>query len=84
MRPKNRHLFEVVQALIFITNMFKTFWRDIVLTTTYLIDRIPSDILYFQTSLQKFQDFFLVSHWHPSKYLGVLPLFIFTLLIDPN
>lgn len=48
---KNRHLLEVIQALMFTTNMLKTFWRDVILTTTYLINRMSIRILFFETTL---------------------------------
>lgn len=50
---KNRHL-EVARALMFTTNMPKLFWGDVILTVTYLINRMPSRTLSFDSPLQKF------------------------------
>jgi hypothetical protein len=39
---KNRHLLEVTRTLLFQNNVPKFYWSDVVLTTTYLINRLPS------------------------------------------
>ncbi|KAI5328264.1 hypothetical protein L3X38_027661 [Prunus dulcis] len=49
---KNRHLLEVVRASLFGANMPRSFWGEAILSATYLINRIPSSILNFQTPLQ--------------------------------
>ena len=51
---KNRHLLEVARALMFSTNVPKHFWGDAVLTACYLINRLPSKILNYQTPLSYF------------------------------
>ena len=52
---KNRHLLEVTRALLFSNNVPKIFWGDALLTTVFLINRIPSKPLQFETLLQKFR-----------------------------
>ena len=50
-KRKNRHLLETAQSLIFTTNVPKQFWRDAILAATYLISRLPSQVLNYQTRL---------------------------------
>lgn len=63
---KNRHLLEVARALMFTTNMPKLFWGDAILTSTYLINRMPSRILSYKTPLQTLQNWFPTSRIHSS------------------
>ena len=48
---KNRHLLEVARAIMFTMNVPKYLWGDAILTATYLINRLPSRILNFQSPL---------------------------------
>lgn len=45
---KNRHLLETTRALLFHMKVPKSFWADAVLTSCYLINRIPSTVLDFE------------------------------------
>jgi len=49
---KNRHLLEVARSLMLSTHVPKQFWGEAVLTTTYLINRMPSRVLNFRTPSQ--------------------------------
>lgn len=49
---KNRHLLEVARSLMFSTHVPKFFWGDALLTAAYLINRMPSKVLKFQTPCQ--------------------------------
>lgn len=49
---KNRHLLEVARSLMFATHVPKIFWGDALLTAAYLINRMPSKVLKFQTPCQ--------------------------------
>ena len=49
---KNRHLLEVARSLMFSTHVPKHFWGKAVLTAAYLINRMPSRVLNFQTPCQ--------------------------------
>lgn len=46
---KNNHLFETTRALLFHMNVPKPFWVDAVSTTCFLINCIPSSVLYGDT-----------------------------------
>ncbi|KAJ9561371.1 hypothetical protein OSB04_006531 [Centaurea solstitialis] len=46
---KNRHLLEVARALMFTMHIPKYLWGEAVLTACYLINRLPSKVLEFQT-----------------------------------
>ena len=49
---KNRQLLEVARYIMFSTNVPKYFWRELVLTAAYLINRMHSCVLNFQTLCQ--------------------------------
>lgn len=68
---KNRHLLKVARALIFTTNMPKKPCGDAILTSTYLINRMPSCALYFDSPIQTLQNFFPTSHLSSNVSLNV-------------
>jgi transposase InsO family protein len=49
---KNRHLLEVTRSLMLDTYVPKSYWGDGLLTASYLINRMPSRVLDFQTPLE--------------------------------
>jgi Reverse transcriptase (RNA-dependent DNA polymerase)/Integrase core domain/gag-polypeptide of LTR copia-type/GAG-pre-integrase domain len=49
---KNRHLLEMTRALLFSSNIPKTFWADAILTSCYLINRLPSRVLNFKSPFE--------------------------------
>jgi hypothetical protein len=51
-KRKNQHLLEVTCSLMLDTHVPKSYWGDALLTATYLINRMPSQVLDFQTPLE--------------------------------
>ncbi|RVW38972.1 Retrovirus-related Pol polyprotein from transposon TNT 1-94 [Vitis vinifera] len=49
---KNKHLMEVARSLMIASNVPKQLWGEVVLTATYLINRMPYRILQFKTPCQ--------------------------------
>ncbi|RVX11422.1 Retrovirus-related Pol polyprotein from transposon TNT 1-94 [Vitis vinifera] len=70
---KNRHLLEVARCLMFSSNVPNYFWGEAILTTTYLINRMPSRVLTFQSPRQLFLKQFPHTHAASSD----LPLKVF-------
>ena len=61
-KRKNRHLLEIARSLLFASNVPKRFWGDALLTTCFLINRMSSKVLQFQTPLQTLQKYFPENH----------------------
>ncbi|RVW28120.1 Retrovirus-related Pol polyprotein from transposon TNT 1-94 [Vitis vinifera] len=85
---KNRHLLEVARCLMFSSNVPNYFWGEAILTATYLINRMPSRVLTFQSPRQLFLKQFphtraplLIYH---SKYLVARHSFMCILKIVAN
>ncbi|XP_059590837.1 retrovirus-related Pol polyprotein from transposon RE1 isoform X2 [Vitis vinifera] len=70
---KNRHLLEVTRCLMFSSNVPNYFWGEAILTATYLINRMPSRVLTFQSPRQLFLKQFPHTHAASSD----LPLKVF-------
>ncbi|RVW77642.1 Retrovirus-related Pol polyprotein from transposon TNT 1-94 [Vitis vinifera] len=49
---KNRHILETARAILLGAHVPNHFWTDAVTTTVHLINRMPSRVLKFKTSLQ--------------------------------
>ncbi|KAL6328004.1 hypothetical protein AAG906_031348 [Vitis piasezkii] len=69
---KNRHLLEVARSLMFSMNVPKLFWGQAVLTAAYLINRMPSRVLKFQTPCQ-----ILLKSFPTTRLISTVPPKIF-------
>ena len=49
---KNKHLLEVARAMMFYMYLLKYLWGDVVLTSSYLINRMPSKVLQYSNPLE--------------------------------
>ena len=49
---KNRHILEITRALLTAAYVLKRFWPDAVMTTVYLMNQLPSQVLHYKTPLQ--------------------------------
>ena len=58
-KRKNRHLLERTRALLFQQNVQKSYWGEVVLTSAYVINRIPSRVLGFKSPLETLSQFYL-------------------------
>lgn len=57
---KNRHLLDVVRTLLIETSIPPKFWVEALITATYLINRLPSQILGLESP------YFRLHHCHPT------------------
>ena len=55
---KNRHLLECTRAQLFQQNVPKSYWGEAVLTSAYVINRIPSRVLGFKSPLETLSQFY--------------------------
>ncbi|CAN1158567.1 Retrovirus-related Pol polyprotein from transposon TNT 1-94 [Linum perenne] len=74
---KNRHLLETARALLFTKNVPKYLWGEAVLTATYLINRLPSRVLNYQTP----KDLLVLAYPHVQAYLSDLDPRVFGCLV---
>jgi len=59
---KNRQIMEMVRASLFGMNMPRFYWGEAVKSGVYIMNRVPSRVLEFQTPYQKLQTFFDTPH----------------------
>ncbi|KAM0954162.1 putative RNA-directed DNA polymerase [Dioscorea sansibarensis] len=69
---KNRHLLEVARCLMFSTHVSKFLWGEAVLTAAYLINRMPSRVLNFQTPYE-----LLLKSYPYTHFISALPAKVF-------
>ena len=59
---KNRQIMEMVRAFLFGMNMPRFYWGEAVKSAVYIMNRVPSRVIEFQTPYQKLQTFFDTPH----------------------
>lgn len=69
---KNIHILEVARALLFQSHVPKRFLGEVVLTTTYLINRMPPRVLNYNTTMDT-----LLSVYPHSHLVSNIPLKLF-------
>ena len=68
---KSRHILETARALLTAEHTPRCYWTDVVVTTVYLLNRMPSRVLDFETPLQ------VLAHYVPLPSILMLPPRIF-------
>lgn len=66
---RHRNLFEMTKTLVFQSHLLTSFWGDCLLTSTYLINRLPNSKLNFETPYVKL---FKEPHDYISQAFGCL------------
>ena len=69
---KNRHFLEVARALTLSSHVLKNFLREFILTETYLINRMSSHVLSFQTLYKVF-----LKSYPKTRLIFSIPLEVF-------
>ena len=69
---KNRHLLDMVRTLLIETFVPPKFWVEALITATYLINRLPSQVLGLESSI--FSASSLPSYIHQSSHIWVCAL----------
>lgn len=69
---KNRHLLEVARSLMFTTHVPKHIWGEAVLIAAYLINRMPSRALNFQTPSRT-----LLKSYPNTTIISTIPMRVF-------
>ena len=70
---KNRHFLEITRALLFQNHVPKSYWGEAILTSTYLINRLPSRVINFKSPLNYLLEFFPKNNFYskiPPKVFG--------------
>lgn len=71
-KRKNRYLLKVARAIMFSMNVPKYYWREAILTATYLINQMPSRVLAFKTPKDV-----LTTNFPNNTLMSVLPFKLF-------
>lgn len=61
-KRKKKHLLEVARAIMFLMHVPKYLWGDVVLIASYLINRMPTHVLKYNTPLDCFNFFFRIKN----------------------
>ena len=81
---KNHHLLEVARSLLFTAKLPKHFWGHAILKACYLINRLPSRVLNYQTPLACLNQSFLDNLSFSDLDLRVFGCTAFVHNLDPH
>ena len=81
---KNFHFLKVARSLLFTSHVPKRLWSDAILTTTYLINSMPSRVLKFKTQMQTLLETFPHSHLVSQIPLKIIGCIVFVHAHSPN
>ena len=73
---KNGHLFDITRAFLFLKNVPKSYWGEVILTATHLINLLPFKILGFKSPMDILSSFYpnmrITNHLIPDSWVCVL------------
>mgnify|MGYP002776859521 CR=1 FL=1 len=55
---KNRHLLDMTRAILFHKHVPRAYWEQAVLTSTYLINQLPTHVLELKSPIESLHQFF--------------------------
>ena len=86
-KKKNEHLLNTTRVLLFQGNVPKSYWEEVILIVTYMINKLCSRVLDNTSPVEILNGFYpLLKPQMRSflRYLGALPLFMTTANIEVN
>ena len=81
---KNKHLLEVAHAIMFSMNVSKYLWGEVVLTASYLINKMSTRVLKYSMPLKYFKSFFPLSRIYSDLSLKVFGCIAFVHVPNNN
>lgn len=84
---KNKHFLEVYRVIMFSMNVPKYLWGGAILTTSYLINRMPTRVVNYTTPFKCLKNIFQATQIQsnqPPKVFGCTVFFIFPIKVHQN